>query len=172
MNEETRKEQLPWGHTNLIGSVYLNPAAAPAASGGAQRPATQVAAAPASTRSRDRVLALRKRLQQAGGAQRLPHQLPGGQFRSLALARIAALQKGASTQTRALTTGIDPAVFTEVGSQLSEDQIGLDRNQRRDIQRRLTALGFDNKASGAFDANTRHVFKRWQAARGYRTAVI
>ena len=72
-------------------------------------------------RSRNRVLALPK-LQQAGRVERLPHQLPGGQFRSLALARIAALQNGASTQTRALTTGVDPAVFTEVGSQLSEDQ--------------------------------------------------
>src|ERR1700752_2319097 len=29
VNEETNKGQLPWGHTNLIGSVYLNPAAPP-----------------------------------------------------------------------------------------------------------------------------------------------
>ena len=28
VNEETGKGQLPWGHTNLIGTVYLNPAAA------------------------------------------------------------------------------------------------------------------------------------------------
>src|SRR5207342_186003 len=28
VNEETSKGQLPWGHTNLIGSVYLNPAKA------------------------------------------------------------------------------------------------------------------------------------------------
>src|ERR1700753_2356241 len=28
VNEETNKGQLPWGHTNLIGAVYLNPAAA------------------------------------------------------------------------------------------------------------------------------------------------
>src|ERR1700756_5730408 len=27
VNEETNKGQLPWGHTNLIGSVYLNPIA-------------------------------------------------------------------------------------------------------------------------------------------------
>src|SRR6201992_436586 len=30
VNEETNKNQLPWGHTNLIGEVYLNPQAAPA----------------------------------------------------------------------------------------------------------------------------------------------
>src|SRR6201992_1404716 len=31
VQEDTNKGQLPWGHTNLTGSVYLNPAAAPAA---------------------------------------------------------------------------------------------------------------------------------------------
>ena len=31
VNEETNKGQLPWGHTNLIGAVYLNGAPAPAA---------------------------------------------------------------------------------------------------------------------------------------------
>src|SRR5450432_387941 len=30
VNEETNKGQLPWGHTNLIGAVFLNPAATPA----------------------------------------------------------------------------------------------------------------------------------------------
>src|SRR5271169_3252754 len=30
VNEETNKSQLPWGHTNLTGTVYLNPAAATA----------------------------------------------------------------------------------------------------------------------------------------------
>src|SRR5450631_3865529 len=35
VNEETNKGQLPWGHTNLIGSVYLNPAAAPTATAAA-----------------------------------------------------------------------------------------------------------------------------------------
>src|ERR1700680_2614936 len=29
VNEETNKGQLPWGHTNLIGTVYLNPTAVP-----------------------------------------------------------------------------------------------------------------------------------------------
>jgi hypothetical protein len=30
-----------------------------------------------------------------------------------------------------------------------------DRSQRRDVQRRLTSLGFDTKVSGKFDDNTR-----------------
>src|SRR4051812_32007586 len=45
VNEETNKGQLPWGHTNLIGTVYLNGAPAPAAPGTAAAPApAQVAA--------------------------------------------------------------------------------------------------------------------------------
>ena len=75
VNEETNKGQLPWGHTNLIGSVYLNPAAAPAA-GAAASPA------PAGGRfdlrrhrRRARVLALGQGIQQAGRAQRLSVQL-------------------------------------------------------------------------------------------------
>ncbi len=35
------------------------------------------------------------------------------------------------------------------------------------MQRRLTGLGFDIKASGKFNSNTRIVITRWQAARGY-----
>jgi hypothetical protein len=92
---------------------------------------------------------------------------PNGTFKPLALARIAELQNGPSTTTRNLTTGIDPATFTETADQISEDQIGLDRSQRRDVQRRLTGLGFDVKASGKFDEATRTVISRWQAARGY-----
>src|ERR1700710_2367586 len=44
VNEETNKGQLPWGHTNLIGAVYLNPAAAPAGAA-AEAPNTPVSTA-------------------------------------------------------------------------------------------------------------------------------
>src|SRR5712672_3689586 len=47
VNDETAKNQLPWGHTNLIGSVYLNPVKAPGTT--ADAPNTPaVAAGPAS----------------------------------------------------------------------------------------------------------------------------
>ena len=59
------------------------------------------------------------------------------------------------------------ATFTEEANQISEDQLGLDRSQRRDVQRRLTGLGFDTKVTGKFDDSTRAVISRWQAARGY-----
>src|SRR6202795_3655631 len=47
VNEETKKGQLPWGHTNLIGAVYLNPAAKPPANAAA--PSSSTPAAVAST---------------------------------------------------------------------------------------------------------------------------
>jgi uncharacterized caspase-like protein len=166
VNEETNKGQLPWGHTNLIGSVYLNPA--PAAAGAAvEAPNTPaVAAGPAS----EVELEFWRSIKDSNKPEELNAYLtsyPNGTFKSLALARIASLQDGPSTATRNLSAAVDPATFTEEADQAAEDQIGLDRSQRRDVQRRLTGLGFDTKVNGKFDENTRAVITRWQAARGY-----
>ncbi len=165
VNDETNKAQLPWGHTNLIGTVYLNPTAATAT----EASNTPVAAAgPAS----EVELEFWRSIKDSNKPEELNAYLtnyPNGTFKSLALARIASLQDGPSTAKRNLTadSGIDAATFSEEASQTSEDQLGLDKNQRRDVQRRLTSLGFDVKASGKFDDTTRAVISRWQAARGY-----
>jgi hypothetical protein len=165
VNEETGKSQLPWGHTNLTGTVYLNQAAAPAVS---QEVSTAQAAGPAS----EVELEFWRSIKDSNKAEEFNAYLtnyPNGTFKSIALARIASLQDGPSNATRNLTTGVgvDPATFDEEASQVTEDQLGLDRGQRRDVQRRLTGLGFDIKASGKFDGATRTVITRWQAARGY-----
>lgn len=166
VNEETSKGQLPWGHTNLIGSVYLNQAAA-LTGAQAEAPNTPaVAAGPVS----EVELEFWRSIKDSSKPEELNAYLtnyPNGTFKSIALARIASLQDGPSTTTRNLTTGIDPATFTEESSQTTEDQIGFDKGQRRDVQRRLTGLGFDTKVNGKFDENTRAVITRWQAARGY-----
>jgi uncharacterized caspase-like protein len=168
VNEETHKGQLPWGHTNLIGAVYLN-----------QAPTTQVANAaptatgvvPAASGSSDGVeLEYWRSVKESNKPEELNAYLsayPNGQFKALALARLAAIKSGPSTTTRNLNSGVDPATFTDDASQLTEDQIGLDKGQRRDVQRRLNGLGFDTKVTGAFNDDTRTVLKRWQAARGY-----
>ena len=166
VNEETNKGQLPWGHTNLIGAVYLNPAAAPA---GAPAVAANTPAVTTSAAS-DVELEFWRSIKDSNKPEELNAYLtnyPNGQFKSIALSRIASLENGPSTTTRNLTTGIDPATFNDEANQVTEDQIGLDRNQRRDVQRRLTGLGFDTKVSGKFDEATRAVITRWQAARGY-----
>ena len=167
VNEETNKGQLPWGHTNLIGSVYLNGAPAPATASGTPAAApVAVASAPGS----DVEVEFWRSIKDSNKPEELNAYLssyPNGQFKPLALSRLAALENGPSTTTRNLTTGVDPATFNEASNQTTEDQIGLDKGQRRDVQRRLNGLGFDTKVTGKFDEYTRAVITRWQAARGY-----
>jgi peptidoglycan hydrolase-like protein with peptidoglycan-binding domain len=74
---------------------------------------------------------------------------------------------GPSTAIRDLSTSVDPAIFADEATQETEDRIGLDKRKRRDVQRRLTGLGFDTKVNGRFDESTRAVITRWQGARGY-----
>jgi hypothetical protein len=163
VQEDTSKGQLPWGHTNLIGSVYLNGAPAPIA---AETSVSAVASVPGG----DVELEFWRSIKDSNKSEELNAYLssyPNGQFKPLALARIASLENVSSTTSRNLTTGVDPATFSAEASQLTEDQLSLDRNQRQDVQRRLTGLGFDIKANGKFDDVTRAVITRWQAARGY-----
>ena len=168
VNEETNKGQLPWGHTNLIGAVYLNGAPAP----GAAPTASSAQVAMASRSGTDVELEFWRSIKDSNKPEELNAYLtsyPNGQFRSLALSRIASLESGAkeAAATRNLTTGIDPATFTAEANLTTEDQIGLAKGQRRDVQRRLNGLGFDTKVTGKFDEATRSVIARWQAARGY-----
>jgi uncharacterized caspase-like protein len=168
VNEETNKGQLPWGHTNLIGDVYLNPVAASASA-----PAVAASTPGVRTSASEVELEFWRTIKDSNKPEELNAYLtnyPNGEFKSIALARIASLENGPSTTTRNLSTGVDPATFTEEASQTTEDQIGLDKGQRRDVQRRLTDLGFDTKVNGKFDDATRTVITRWQAARGYPTS--
>jgi hypothetical protein len=163
VNDETAKGQLPWGHTNLIGAVYLNPSKAVST----EAPNTP---APTTTAASEVELEFWRSIKDSNKAEEYNAYLtnyPSGAFKAVALSRIAALQDGPSNATRNLTTGVDQAVFSDEATQVTEDQLGLDKNQRRDVQRRLTGLGFDVKTTGKFDESTRTVITRWQAARGY-----
>jgi uncharacterized caspase-like protein len=179
VNEETNKNQMPWGHTDLTGSVYLNPASLPAdakadsakadsakadsSKGGA--PAT-TAAAPAS----DMELEFWRSVRDSNKVEELNAYVtnyPNGAFRPLALTRIAKLQSGDTSPNATRNLTADSSSLTDEADQVSEDQIRLDRGTRRDVQRRLTKLGFDVHVNGKFDDETRSVIKRWQAARGY-----
>jgi len=73
----------------------------------------------------------------------------------------------AGPSTTARDPSVDPATFTEQAAQETEDRIGLDKRKRRDVQRRLTKLGFDTRANGRFDDSTRTAITRWQGARDY-----
>ena len=84
-----------------------------------------------------------------------------------------AAKAGPSTTTRDQSASADPATSADETTQATEDRIGLDKAKRRDVQRRLTGLGFDTRINGKFDKPTRAVITRWQAARGYpRTSFL
>ena len=74
---------------------------------------------------------------------------------------------GPSMTDRDLLASADPGTIAQEATQETEDRIGLDKAKRRDVQRRLTTLGFDTRVNGRFDKPTRAVITRWQAARGY-----
>jgi peptidoglycan hydrolase-like protein with peptidoglycan-binding domain len=78
-----------------------------------------------------------------------------------------AAKAGLTTTNRELSASVDPAILADEANQETEDQIGLDKGKRRNVQRRLTRLGFDTKINGTFDKPTRAVITRWQGARGY-----
>ena len=83
------------------------------------------------------------------------------------LVSMDAAKAGLSTTTRDSSASADPATLTDEATQQTEHQIGLDRAKRRQVQRRLTVLGFDTKVNGKFDESTRAAITRWQAERGY-----
>jgi peptidoglycan hydrolase-like protein with peptidoglycan-binding domain len=78
-----------------------------------------------------------------------------------------AAKAGPSTTDRNQPVTVDQVAFTDETTQATEDQIGLDKRARRNVQRSLTGLGFGTRISGKFDESTRAAITRWQEARGY-----
>ena len=105
VNEETNKGQLPWGHTNLIGSVYLNPAPRRRrhAAAAPPTPARALLRPPAAS---DVELEFWRSIKDSKKPEELNAYLssyPNGQFRSLALARIASLTEQRRRRPRPAT---------------------------------------------------------------------
>lgn len=74
---------------------------------------------------------------------------------------------GPSTTPRETSTSSDTSIATGEATQQTEEQIGLTKAKRRNVQRRLTRLGFETKVNGTFDESTRAAIVRWQEANGY-----
>ena len=74
---------------------------------------------------------------------------------------------GLSSTPRETLAPADTAIANDEATQETEDQIGLTRAKRREVQRGLTRLGFATKVNGKFDEKTRAVITRWQQANGY-----
>jgi peptidoglycan hydrolase-like protein with peptidoglycan-binding domain len=82
------------------------------------------------------------------------------------LAGANAAKAGLSATPREVAS-VDTATVSDEATQETEDQIGLTRITRREVQRRLTTLGFDTKVNGKFEESTRAAITRWQEEHGY-----
>ena len=76
-------------------------------------------------------------------------------------------EAGMSATPRETPASVDSATLTDVTNRRTEDRIGLSKAKRRDVQRRLTRLGFGTKANGKFDDSTRDAIGRWQEEHAY-----
>ncbi|WFU15457.1 peptidoglycan-binding domain-containing protein [Bradyrhizobium sp. CB3481] len=76
---------------------------------------------------------------------------------------------GLSSTPRETLAPADTSIATDEASQETEEQIGLTKAKRRQVQRGLTRLGFDTKVNGKFDESTRAAIARWQEEHGYPT---
>ena len=76
---------------------------------------------------------------------------------------------GLSSTPRETSAPADTAIATDEATQEAEEQIGLTKAKRRQVQRGLTRLGFGTKVNGKFDEKTRAAIARWQEEHGYPT---
>jgi len=76
-------------------------------------------------------------------------------------------EAGLSTSPREIPASVDTASATDEANQQTEDQMRLTRAKRRDVQRALARLGFETKADGRFEEQTRDAIGRWQKGHDY-----
>jgi peptidoglycan hydrolase-like protein with peptidoglycan-binding domain len=76
-------------------------------------------------------------------------------------------EAGLSATQRETSVSVDTATLTDVTNRRTEDRIGLSRTNRREVQRRLTRLGFGTRINGKFDDSTRDAIARWQEEHAY-----
>ena len=178
----TKKQQLPWENTNLTGFFFMNPTAAGNAStvGNPEGNTKTAALDPKQTAGgqgsgSDVEVEFWRSVKDSNKPEELNAYItryPGGAFESIARARVAELHAAKDNPNAAVTrtttpVEVDPAVHTTDATTQTEDDLGLDRNSRRVVQRKLKALGFETPTTGKFNEETRRAINNWQSARGY-----
>jgi hypothetical protein len=76
---------------------------------------------------------------------------------------------GLSSTPRETSAPADTEIAADDATEQTEQQIGLTKAKRREVQRGLTRLGFDTRVNGKFDKSTRAAIARWQEEHGYPT---
>jgi hypothetical protein len=140
----TRKQQLPWVNTSIIGEFDLNPA------------------------PKDAETLLWRSAEQSNVAsdyQAYLDAFPTGLFAATARRRIALLSGPAAVHASSDETKV---AAVESGPETVERQLGLDLSGRKALQRRLFVLKYDvGPIDGAFGDQMRVAVKDWQKKRGF-----
>jgi uncharacterized caspase-like protein len=166
VSEETRKQQLPWANTNMTGLFYMKRDGA----GPAVAALPSVAASPPASGFDPRVLELElwnavKSSNNADDYKAYIEKYPAGTFADLARSRIASLSRPGATAAAPVASG---EIKTAEATSATEDALGLDRDAWRDLQRRLSSLGYSTRGTdGRIGDGTRKGITAWQNARGY-----
>ncbi|AZO65621.1 MULTISPECIES: caspase family protein [unclassified Mesorhizobium] len=174
---ETNGRQRPWHNASLGREVFIGPpetAAAPA-----QAPGSNSANHAAEPDSRgweveQRVWDEASKRNTVAHYEAYLQQFPNGAFAYLARLNLDQLKKGPpvvatveNDTSRSATAAESPAATadpdSEAGTELTESAIGLDRQEKVDLQERLLAIGYDlGDADGTFGAATRRAIGLWQ----------
>ncbi|RWB19175.1 MAG: hypothetical protein EOQ40_21255 [Mesorhizobium sp.] len=179
---ETDGRQRPWHNASLGREVFIGPQAPSPAAPAPQPSATETPAASTDARGWE----IEQRVwDEASKRNTLAHyeaylqQFPKGAFADLARLNIDQLKKSpvvvgntppvvADTESDASrsATAAAPAAAanpeTDTGTELTESAIGLDRQEKIDLQERLLAIGYDLEADGDFGLKTRRAIGQWQ----------
>ena len=171
----TKKKQSPWASTNLTGLFYMNQTASAAATTKTDAAPERIATAdPGASLSGGNAVEMEfwRSVKDTNKPEELNAYVtryPDGMFSSIARARIAALNdpKAPTSRSTSPEPVIDPATKTTEANIKTEEDIDLDRDAKRSVQRRLKGLGFATPVTGKFSDETRRAITNWQSARGY-----
>ncbi|MDX8492708.1 caspase family protein [Mesorhizobium sp. VK22B] len=183
---ETDGRQRPWHNASLGREVFIGPQAPPPTAPAPQPSATKTPAEPTGADARGWEIEQRV-WDEASKRNTLAHyeaylqQFPKGAFADLARLNIDQLKKSpvvvgntppvvADTESDASrsASAAEPSAAaanpeTDVGTELTESAIGLDRQAKIDLQERLLAIGYElDGADGDFGIKTRRAIGRWQ----------
>lgn len=178
---ETDGRQRPWHNASLGREVFIGPQAPATPALPQQAPDNKVPTPAAETDSRgwdveQRVWDEASKRNTVAHYEAYLRQFPNGAFADLARLNLdqikqaqSVVAKVESDAPRSTTTQQTPAATAgpDKEPELTESAIGLDRQQKIDLQERLLAIGYDlDKADGTFGAKTRRAIGLWQQENG------
>ena len=178
--ETTGKKQKPWTNSSIIGEFKLNPtlklasvdpgvAATKAIDAAVPMPVMPAAPSLGRAQLDVKTWEVAERGNSAADYQAYLDAFPSGQFATFARNRLASLEaaKPAASPVAVPAGVTDEALKKEIGTAQTETAMKLSAKDRRELQVRLRASGFQpGKLAANFGPSQRKALQEWQKARG------